>query len=249
MSLASDVPPNHAMADILAKSPEELAVWIGSIRSVVQRIHRLVTGLNNGPDTDAERREPIFVELARVYRTIQPERRRIITLEPATRLGVTKAWRMLEKVTRLASVDNLVLDEFVESIDPLETEDILNLLSGVPRTRDLARMANNARASPDGTGLDVADQPNAINHEAIVESLRRSGKAKPAALVKYMADRNSASFDDVMHAVHEDAGLTEGAVRKLCSLTNKLLSDCDTSLHFATSTGRVFRISAAKKPR
>ena len=249
MSLASDVPPNHAMAGIMAKSPEELASWVGSIRSVVQRIHQLVTGLSDSPDTDAERRENIFAELGRVHRIIRAERGRIVTLEPGARLGVTKAKRMFAKVTRLASVDKRILDEFVESIDPLETEDILILLSGVPRPRDLAKIAKNGGTSPNRAGLDVDDQPNVIDYEAIVETLRRRGRAKPAALVEYMADRSSASFDDVMHSVHRNAGLAEGTVRKLCSLTNELLSDCDISLHFTTSTGRVFKITAAKKPR
>jgi hypothetical protein len=74
-----------------------------------------------------------------------------------------------------------------------------------------------------------------------VAELLRKGKKIPAALVKYMQNRESAPFDEIAHHVHGDGQTGPAAIRKNVTRTNNALVEMGIPLRFTTSSESVFK--------
>jgi hypothetical protein len=73
------------------------------------------------------------------------------------------------------------------------------------------------------------------------DELTKKRMAHSAALVNYMTKPESADFDEIKHQVHGDKDVSDGAVRKNVSKTNKQLVMLGSQLTFYTRGGRVFK--------
>ena len=66
----------------------------------------------------------------------------------------------------------------------------------------------------------VTPEAHAIDYKALVDTLRRGGKATQARLVEFMAGRDSAPCEDVGREVHDDKDASERTVRMNARRTN-----------------------------
>lgn len=73
-----------------------------------------------------------------------------------------------------------------------------------------------------------------------VGELRKAGLPIQAALVEYLLPRKRAAFNAIKHEVHGDEGVSDDAVRKRVSETNKSLVMIGSKLKLSTASGYVF---------
>jgi hypothetical protein len=95
---------------------------------------------------------------------------------------------------------------------------------------------------------DILPKPEAlippesiVDYAALVEELRRRGKGAPARLVEFMADKISASCEDVGREVHDDENANDQTVRMNARRTSDELAEMGSRVSFRVSTGRVFK--------
>jgi len=81
----------------------------------------------------------------------------------------------------------------------------------------------------------------AVDHTDLADKLRQDRKNYPAALVEFMANRQSAKFDDIKRHVHGDDDVSDEAVRKNVYKTRQALIELNSPLDFSTSGGYVFK--------
>ena len=79
-----------------------------------------------------------------------------------------------------------------------------------------------------------------IDFDALAESLLRKRYALPSLLVRFMKDRSTATFQDVIDSVH-GGNREDGSIRTLVNRTNNLLSEQKSLLRFSTRACQVIR--------
>lgn len=100
--------------------------------------------------------------------------------------------------------------------------------------------------APSGPPPETSPPTPPIGPE-LVEVIRRGvgkrskGSGQRAALVKYMLERESASYQDIAHHVHGDAGATEDAIESNVRNTNKDLVEYGSRLKLRLRGGHVVR--------
>ncbi len=95
-------------------------------------------------------------------------------------------------------------------------------------------------AGPPGSGLDLPAKPQPVDFDALAEALLRERQVRAASLVKFMKDRSTATFQDVMDKVH-GGDRSEGTIRALVNRTNNLMQDQKSRLSFSTKSSQVIR--------
>jgi hypothetical protein len=80
-----------------------------------------------------------------------------------------------------------------------------------------------------------------VDYTALVEDLRRQDKGIPAKLVEFMADKTSASCEDVGREVHDDENARDQTVRMNARRTNDELAKLGSRVSFRVTTGWVFK--------
>lgn len=97
---------------------------------------------------------------------------------------------------------------------------------------------------PDGVVRAVGVRESSPSVAKVVEALRKAGrKGKPlrAALVEFMADRDSASITEVAHAVHGDGAASCKRVLANVYRTNEDLDAMAAAFRFKASAGYIFK--------
>ncbi len=77
-----------------------------------------------------------------------------------------------------------------------------------------------------------------------IQELKKKGASTKAALVEFMLERTSASFDDVAQHVHGDNTTSDGTIRTNASKTNDFLVEFGVPIKFTTGSGCVFKVKA-----
>jgi hypothetical protein len=79
--------------------------------------------------------------------------------------------------------------------------------------------------------------------ETLAQQIRRRWPRRKlqAALVEYMSDRRSATYDDVAHNVHGDDTTGGGAIEQLVLRTNETLVELGASFYFRCGGEHVFK--------
>jgi hypothetical protein len=85
-------------------------------------------------------------------------------------------------------------------------------------------------------------QPPSVAKVDPVAELRRKGAATQAALVEFMTNRKSATFEEIARHVHGDVQTSESAIRKNVSRTNVSLIEMRIPLKFSVGSSCVFKI-------
>jgi hypothetical protein len=122
-----------------------------------------------------------------------------------------------------------------------------NRAAGSPRGKQEPEAADiqapvppSGTATPEEEKLPTKPEAPAIDFDAVAKSLRDDDHRLPSKLVSFMKHQSSATFQDVMDAVHE-ADRSYATIRGLVNRTNHLLHDLKSRLHFTTRAYRVFR--------
>jgi hypothetical protein len=79
-----------------------------------------------------------------------------------------------------------------------------------------------------------------INYQALAAALLRENQAMPSKLVTFMADKDIASFQEVMDEVH-GCEVKDASIRTLVNRTNNLLCNHKCCLSFSTCASQVVR--------
>lgn len=101
-----------------------------------------------------------------------------------------------------------------------------------------------ATTEPKTTARAPETTAPAIEAEGVADALERDNKRTPARLVRYMIDRESAAFQDVATAVHEDGMVEDSTIRSNVKRTNTELEGMAASFRYKCSGSKVFRESA-----
>ena len=142
-----------------------------------------------------------------------------------------QAIRELERLLQSRFADQVkAAEEGTES--PARRPD--DAVSSVP---EIATGADLRPAEPKPTKYNLSE----VDYDAIVLSLRRAGKGFSAALVEHMKSREEMKFDDVKDKVHGNKHVTDNAVRKNVSVTNRALAGMHSPLEFFCRNGSVFK--------
>ncbi len=107
-------------------------------------------------------------------------------------------------------------------------------------------------ATPDGSAPAETITPDAPDGPVPVETttavdvadcLEREGKPTLARLLRFMADRESAAFQDIAHEVHGDDQVGESAIRVNVSRANRVLESRAAAFRFRCAASKVHKES------
>jgi hypothetical protein len=139
------------------------------------------------------------------------------------------------------------------SPDPEEVRQFRGVSNGTVKSADEEKTASPAAppredeqpaASPASGSVtpEILIRPEAVvDYTALVEDLRRQDKGIPAKLVEFMADKTSASCEDVGREVHDDENARDQTVRMNARRTNDELAKLGSRVSFRVTTGWVFK--------
>ncbi len=159
-------------------SQQEIATWIDSIRTCVQALHRLLSGLevsrlHDAPGMHAVRLERVHLEFGKLRRLVEGVPEGELNSDAMTGALTAKS---IVRQADILGVQGRALTDYIKSIEPQRLEDILSLLSGVPRPQPLTSPAASAteaaRPIPRGS----------LDEQAVIEL-----KRNPAATLKQLA--------------------------------------------------------------
>ncbi len=100
--------------------------------------------------------------------------------------------------------------------------------------------SGNATAATNSRTSEALADRNCIDFDALAETLLRSGKVLTSKLVKFMKNRSTATFQEVMDGVHGGERSSE-AIRTLVNRTNNALHCLESRLTFSTKDEQVIR--------
>ena len=95
------------------------------------------------------------------------------------------------------------------------------------------RLATLADETPRGSALPLTVE------EAAAATLRKEGRARPAMLIEFMADREAASYDELKEHVHGDRNGPDNSVVSNARRTSQLLERFGSPLRYHASCGVV----------
>lgn len=129
-----------------------------------------------------------------------------------------------------------------------------NAILGTSMQRDEERAGSVAVPHDTRSGAGETDltsvglTTSTIDYKRFATSLSRRGKGMKnrAALVEYMADRDSAKYSEIKREVHDNPYVTDDAVRANVSRTNDDLIELEAPFSFRVATGYVHKVISPK---
>jgi hypothetical protein len=239
--------------------------WTRQLRDILSRLHRQATGYDPAlPDDDAG------IAKVLIFTTLTELKEALDTPAPPLPGDVMTAYLRAQNLVRPlhkdrdgaytntpdvgAAIERLIKPDGAQSIEKLIG--LLPSLSSGP--------SNNPSATPsDSVGPTVGEQSTAtpskeaktrenltppsiptpqINYETIYAALVNANKLRPARLVKFMADRVTASHAEVLNGVYEGSERAWETIKSLVNRTNNALLDLRGS---EQATARRLKFKAA----
>ncbi|WP_165220229.1 hypothetical protein [Aquisphaera insulae] len=153
--------------------------------------------------------------------------------------------RHRERYLTRKSIDAVVLDlaqalrRTASDVEQMEVREALAMLDAQTPTQgaEPALTIDPPSATKPRVSVPILD------FTAIAARLRQDGrgKAKPALLVEFMADKEQAAELDVAEAVHDTDAPSKNTVRNNAERTNAALQEMGIPLRFRVTSGYVFR--------
>ncbi len=112
--------------------------------------------------------------------------------------------------------------------------------AGHPARLSLPAPSGNGPTATNGRDPKAPAHRNGIDYDALADSLLRSKHALASKLVKFMKDRSTATFQEVIDEVHGGERTSE-ATRSLINRTNNHLHELNSRLSFSTKAEHIIR--------
>jgi hypothetical protein len=119
--------------------------------------------------------------------------------------------------------------------------------AGEFRAPDAAAIGDDGAAPANGRGtVPPPPTPPAAREDEIVEGLRERGCNTPAALVKFMIGKRSASFEDIALHVHCNSNTKPEAIRKNVSRVHTYLEGIRSTIRYKIHDPEVYKIDESQ---